>query len=75
MDLDEYIFYEKKKDKNFSRQAFADKLGISLNLLCRLMILSSPPTSRMAYKIEKITEGKVSGWHLITKYMEKKENE
>lgn len=75
MDLDEYIFYEKKKDKNFTIKSFAEQLGISVNLLSRLIHYENIATARVAYKIEKTTQGKVSGWGLIKNYMEKQENE
>jgi transcriptional regulator with XRE-family HTH domain len=71
MDLDEYVFYEKKKDKNFTLKTLAAQLEISENTLSKLIHLQNIPTTRIAYKIETFTEGKVSGWGLIKKYMEK----
>lgn len=68
MDLDEWIFYEHKKNKKFTIKSFAKELGISTNLLSRLVNGINAPTARMAYKIDLFTHGEVSGWGLILKY-------
>lgn len=74
MDLSDWVYFEKKKDRSYSREKFAKQIGISKPYLDRIMNLDRPATSRVAYMIEKVTDGKVSGWELIKKYMEKKEN-
>lgn len=74
MDLDEYVFYEKKNNENFRIVDFAKKVGISLNLMSRLINKRLPPSARVAYLIDSVTEGKVSGWDLIKKRMEKEKN-
>jgi transcriptional regulator with XRE-family HTH domain len=71
MDLDEYIFYENRKDKRFSKKAFAEKLGIDPKYFLRVASGKMRPSSELAYKIEQLTEGKVSGWELIKSHITK----
>lgn len=73
MDLVEWMFFEKSKDKKFDRKAMAKRFGISLSYLNNIILMYKPPKAEMAYHIEKITNGKVSGWDLIKKCMEHKE--
>lgn len=73
MDLDEYLFYEKKKNKNFTTRQFAQALGLNTNYLHKIVSGFLTPSAQLAYQIEKLTEGKVSGWQLIKRALEMKE--
>jgi plasmid maintenance system antidote protein VapI len=72
MDLDEWLFYEKKKNTIFSRADFARKIRVAVNHLDRMAAGNYPISAPVAYKIWKYTEGKVNGWELMLKYQEKK---
>jgi DNA-binding transcriptional regulator YdaS (Cro superfamily) len=72
MDIREYIFYEKVKDKTFSRKKFAQQIGISKGYLDKIMSKKTCIRAWIAYRIEQVTEGKISGWQLIKDYMENK---
>ena len=77
MDLDEYLFYEKKKDPSFSNKKFAKKLGISQVHLSRILSGKFAFSAKVAIKISKITSGKVDIIKLLKKSHpeEKKRNE
>jgi transcriptional regulator with XRE-family HTH domain len=70
MDLDEYLFYEKKKNKKYSDRTFAKKVGVSHTHLSSLMKGRVAPSSKTAYNIFKISEGKVDVWKIIQNYYE-----
>lgn len=73
MDLDEYVFYEKKKNPNFTQQQFAKSLGISPNHLCQVKKGKLPLSYKLANKILKKTKGKVDISYLINKRKTKEE--
>lgn len=76
MDLDEYFFYEKRKNQSFRRTEFAKKIGITDSTLSLLVTGKKCPTSKVAYLIEKHTNHVVSGWGLIKTFYDKElENE
>ncbi len=59
MDLKEFLFYEKNKNKEFSHKFFAKKIGISHTYLSNIIVGKLPPSARVLYLIDKYTEGKV----------------
>jgi len=73
MDLDEFLFYEKKKNKDFLDFEFAEKLGITRHHLSNLRHGKFVPSARLAYKIYIATDKKVDVWKMIIKYYEKKD--
>ena len=73
MDLDEYLFFEYKKDKSFTKKKFAEKLGITHTHFSKILTGTVSITSEIAYKIEQLTNGEVSGWDLITSRILKKQ--
>jgi predicted transcriptional regulator len=72
MDLDEYLFYKKKNNPEFTHQQFAHEAGIGLVTLYSVLSGDKVARSETAYKIDKYTNGQVSGWELITKAVERK---
>lgn len=77
MDLDEFLFYEKKKNPSFTKKEFAKRLGVSAAFLSKIISLQQAPSAKIAYKIQKLTDGQVSGWNLIFNFYEEesKKNE
>ena len=59
MDLDEYLFYEKKKNKEFSETSFAKKLGFTPGYFSRILNKQQLPSAHFLYQLDKLTEGKV----------------
>jgi len=71
MDLDEWIFFEKRKLPGFTVKQFCKDLGIHLATFYAVKNGKQLPSSKLAYQIEKYTEGKVKGWDLIIRALEK----
>lgn len=71
MDLKEYFFFEKRKDKNFSVKKFAEMLGIAPNTLYKISNGRHRPGFKTALKIEELTGRKVSGLEVMTYAMER----
>lgn len=71
MDLDEYLFFEKKKNSYMTTSYFAKLIGINRSTLYMIMKKKRPPSSSIAYKIEIATNHEVSGWKLIFDYYSK----
>jgi len=59
LDLDEYLFYEKKKNKDFSDTKFAQQLGYSKSYFSRILTKKIAPGAHFLYALDKHTEGKV----------------
>lgn len=72
MDLQDYIYQKKKKDKSFTDKKFAEMLGITTAYLSRIKCYRSMPSVELADKIEKITGGQVSGWEMLKEYDKRK---
>lgn len=68
MDLDEYLFYAKKKDKKFSEKAFAKEIGITHTHLINIIKGRVPPSGKTAYAIYRCCDKEVDVWQLIFKY-------
>ena len=73
MDLDEYLFKEKKKDASFTVKKFAEDLGVSHAYLNRLKRGLHPISAELACRIDKITNGEVDAWSMIKKGYEKRD--
>ena len=71
MDLKEYIFYEGRKDKTFTQKKMAQMLGLSPSRFSQIVTGRIGISGCVAYKIEQLTEGKVSGWELIKNHITK----
>ena len=72
MDLDEYLFYEKKKSKDFSDNKFAQKLGYSKSYFSRVLTKKITPGAHFLYALDKLTEGKVDVLKMLREaYIEK----
>lgn len=74
MDLEEFLFYEKQKDRSFTVTKFAEKLGITKSYLNRIRKGMHPPATRLAYQIYKESKGQIDVWKLIKNYYEKESN-
>jgi DNA-binding transcriptional regulator YdaS (Cro superfamily) len=74
MDLKEYIFYENRKDKTFTQKKMAEMLGIAPSRLSQIVTGRIQISGSLAYKIEQLTEGKVSGWELIKNHIIKNQS-
>lgn len=74
MDIKEFIFYENRKDKTFTQKKMAQLLGVSAVHLSQIICGRAIASSSLAYKIEQLTEGKVSGWELIKNHITKNLN-
>lgn len=72
MELDEYFFYEKRKNDKFTQKQMAEDLKITRHQLSRIMRRHECPSIKVALRIEKYTNGQVSGWEMIKKFHEKK---
>lgn len=59
MDLDEFLFYEKKKNKEFSNKVFAKKIGFSHTYLSNVMSGKYLPSAHILYEIDKYSNGQV----------------
>lgn len=66
MDLDEYLFYQQRKNPHFTHRQFAKMLGIDHTTFSRIL-KGQPMSLKLAYKIEIATEGKISAWELLKK--------
>ena len=73
MDLDEFIFYEQKKNPGYTKAQFAKEIGVPIASLRAIIQQKSLPTTRAAIAIHQRTEGKVDGWQLIIDINEKLE--
>jgi len=71
MDLDEWLFFEKKKIPGFTVKQFCKDLDIHVATFYCIKSGQRAPSSKLAYQIEKYTNGKVKGWDLIVKAMER----
>ncbi len=69
MDLEEYLFYEKRKDENFSMEKYAKKFGITLIHFYNILSKRSPPT-QIAYRLWKESGGKIDIAKTIIDYHE-----
>lgn len=68
MDLYEYLMLCKVKNRKFTYATFAKKLGIKPITLGRIVNGHARPSFDIAYKIEKLSEGKVNGWELLLSF-------
>ncbi len=59
LDLDEYLFYEKKKSKDFSDTKFSQQLGYSKSYFSRVLTKKITPGAHFLYALDKLTDGKV----------------
>jgi transcriptional regulator with XRE-family HTH domain len=73
MDLKEYLFYEKNKNKEFSHKFFAKKLGLSHTYLSNIITGKYPPSAHVLYLIDKHTGGKVDVLQMLRKAYEVKD--
>lgn len=71
LDLAEYLFYEKRKNKDFSYEVFANKLAITRYQLSKILSGKSLPSPRVAQAICKHTDYQVDGWKILKDYYEK----
>lgn len=72
MDLDEYLFYQKKKDSTFKEKDFAKKLDLSQHQLWNIKKKNIAPSSKSVYLIEKLTNGEVDTMQMIRDFYKKK---
>lgn len=73
MELDEYLFFEKKKNSYMTHTYFAKLIGISRKTLYNIIHKRIAPSSLTAYKIDIVTKHQVSGWKLIFEFYSKQE--
>ncbi len=73
MDLQEYLFYRKRKDASFQEKNFAALLGITQHQLWKIKTGKLAPTAKMLLLIEKHTNGEVDVMKMIRDFYEKKE--
>jgi transcriptional regulator with XRE-family HTH domain len=71
MDLDEWLFYRKKKDPGFTAYRMAREMGISPSKLSLIKDGLAAPTSKQAFLIAAYTNYEVSGWDLIKNIYER----
>lgn len=69
MDLDEYLFYEKKKNPCFTYKLFAKRLGVSPHHFGRIIRKQVSPIG-VAYNLWKISEGQIDIGKMIIEYFE-----
>lgn len=63
--IDMKLFYWLRENKRFIKHhEFAEKLGISLTYLSRIVNCKQSPSVRLAKRIQEITNGQVK-WHEI----------
>jgi plasmid maintenance system antidote protein VapI len=65
MDLEEYFFYEKRKDRSLTKKTLAKRLGISVPTFDNMITFSQPITIKMALQIEESTDGVVTAMELL----------
>ncbi len=75
MDLDEYFFYEKKKNKRFSATDFAKKVGVTKFWLNNVAKRRTVPGPKLAYLIHKESNGMVDVWQMIVDYYDNETND
>lgn len=75
MELDEWIFYEKRKRTNFSLKQMAEDIGVTTSTLSRIVHKHIPPQSYVAYNIEKYTNGEIIGWDMIKDFYDNEKND
>lgn len=73
MDLDEYLFYEKKKNKEFSDMKFAETLGFTKGYFSRVQSGVQLPSAHFLYLIDKHSEGKVDVLKMLKEAYSKKD--
>jgi len=73
LDLDEYLFYEKKKNKEFSDTKFAKKLGFSTGYFSRVLKKKQLPSAHFLYELDKHSEGKIDIVKMLKEAYEQKE--
>lgn len=72
MDLEEYLFYRKRKDSSFQEQHFAKQLGITQHQLWKIKTGKIPPSSKMILLIQKHTNGEVDVMEMIRAFYKDK---
>lgn len=72
MDLEEYLFYRKKKDPSFQEKEFAKLLGISRKKLWEIKSGRDAPSSKMILLIDKHTNGEVDVMEMIRAFYKDK---
>jgi len=64
MDINDWIHFEKKKNKDFSIKKFAEDLGSSVTRIYQLK-MGYRPSFKLAMKVEQLTRGEVLAWEMI----------
>jgi transcriptional regulator with XRE-family HTH domain len=73
MELSEYLYMRKQENPKFTQKEFFTQLGITHATFYRIVTGKQLPASKLAWKIEKLTGGKVKAWDIILKALERKE--
>lgn len=67
MELIDWLHAKRKEDPTYTGKRFAEIIGAHPSRLGRIMRYKVCPSSKIALKIEEVTEGAVSGWEIIKK--------
>ncbi len=71
MDLEEYLFYRKRKDSSFQEKNFASELGITQHQLWKIKTGKVVPTAKMIMLIQQHTNGEVDVMKMIRDFYDK----
>lgn len=73
MDISDYIHKRKKTEPKYSDRKLAHELNIPPSQLSRIKTYKIPLSTKLAMKIEEVTNGEVSGWDMIKEFHKRKE--
>lgn len=72
MELYQYFFDQRQKDRTFTQRKFAKLLGMNHSRLCAIAHYRSRPSDEVAIQIEEATGGCVQAWELKRLCLEQK---
>ena len=71
MDLEEYLFYKKKNDTNFTEKEFAKRIGVTQHQIWNIKKGRKAPSSKVAYLLEIHTNNEVDVMEMIRDFYRK----
>ena len=69
MDLYEWMYLEKAKNRNFSQKKFAEKVGVHRNYLCSIAAWRFRPKFEVMLKIEELTGGIIKARDMLDRFV------
>jgi plasmid maintenance system antidote protein VapI len=75
MDIADYIHKRKKIEPKYSDRKLAKELNLPPNKLSQFKNYKLPLSTKLALKLEEITNGEVDAWEMIKEFHKRKEKD